>query len=329
MYDYDIVSLRKQYCETGKIENVKCDGLLPSGVVWHEPLTPLTAPVCTPYQPVLESNIEFINTKQVDDYKSIDQSTLKLSSSDLTSYGNALANASKSIKLFQPDTIIVPLCGGLRPASILYPMNNFETAMFPVPFTQGSSGKYDKIIIDEIGRNLESFLKNNVLRIGIIDTGDGGQGLRAMTKLLHQLHNEAAPQCTWFIKFFIFVEPKSANYLDQTNDVKEMVTKERFLIEREVFFVNNLIGEDVREACNYRIDWSQNGENVFEPTSFKGSLLINHPEHQEIARHDNFSDLIDLSIAKHTTNNLLTSTENLYVGDIWDLNDKLPNRFDI
>jgi hypothetical protein len=239
---------------------------------------------------------------------------VEVSTAELDSYADMITQVRAEFSLNPVDAVIVPLCGALRPASLILPMGNFDLTMLPIPFTRGSSGLHDTEILSVLGEQLAAFYKHDSLTLGILDTGIGGQSLIQMVTLLRRLHDEATPHSEWRVHCNIITASNNAGYLDNTNSVKAF-NDERFIITRKVFTTSRIVAEDLVQAIPYKVDWSNPGAGYIAPVSNSGALVIGHPGHLEIHPTEDIALSLDRQMAEATTR-ALQSEKNIFVGDI-------------
>lgn len=239
-----------------------------------------------------------------------------VSESGLTSYAEMITRIRGDFCLTSFDGVLVPLCGALRPASLLAPMGNFDLNLMPIPFTRGSSGEYDKQILNSLAQQLSPLFSNDPLRLAILDTGIGGQSLIHLVKLLRKLHDEASPTKKWSIDCAIIVSNDNLGYLDRTNNVKDQ-QNEHFLVSRTIYPTQSLICEDEHASLRYRVDWGNPSIGYIEPTQHRGAVVIQSDTQRIIVPTENIATSVDQQIARSTTENLLQE-QNIFIGNIWD-----------
>jgi hypothetical protein len=241
---------------------------------------------------------------------------IEVSQSALVSYGDMILKVRAEFGLQQVDAVVVPLCGALRPASLVFPMGNFDLTMLPIPFTRGSSGAYDNQIVSILGEHLTPLYGRDPLRLGILDTGIGGQSLIHLVSLLRRLHDDAAPYSEWNIYCNIIVSANNRGYLDKTNAVKRD-SHDRFVITRQVYPTQSLIAEDKRAAIGHVVDWGDPAAGFVEPVSHRGALVVRGTESLQIFPTHDIARSLDQKVAEATTT-VLQSGANIFLGNIWE-----------
>lgn len=297
---------------------------MPSGIVVTNALEPLSASVmCTPFIPTFDPETMTIDLMGGEELRRQFGEYFVVSPEELNSYGALLPDLQETIKRGAHDAIVVPMCGAARPAAVVSAMDNFETRLVTVPFTQGSTGMHDARILEILGEGLQPLMGRDPLSLCVLDTGKGGQGLRHMARLLRELHDTCASKRLWTVKFNVIVPENRRDYLDKTNDVKCLVT-EKFKVERQVFRAQELIGEDSKQAAGYAVHWEERGANVIQQTSTQGALIIKRQEHLEVLPEVDINAAINDKICEAVTSRLMYGPDNYFAGDIWDFNYEVP-----
>ncbi len=299
--------------------NLESPQLLPSGTFLIDHYASLETPKM--YNPSFFHELSEENPieSQVESKRSLRArygNIVTVSESSLTSYAEMITRVRADFCLTSLDGVIVPLCGALRPASLLAPMGNFDLHLMPIPFTRGSSGEYDKQILNSLAEQLSPLLSNDPLRLAILDTGIGGQSLIHLVKLLRKLHDEASPLKKWSVDCAVIVSDDNRGYLDKTNKVKDQ-QNERFVISRTIYPTQSLICEDKHESLGYRVDWGNPGIGYIEPTKHRGAVVIESDTQHIILPTENIATSVDRQIARSTTEHLLQD-QNIFIGNIWD-----------
>jgi hypothetical protein len=80
------------------------------------------------------------------------KTTQEIRREDLTSYAGVLVTAGLTIKQENCECFICPLRGAFKPSMYLERMNiiDRETPIYYIPFTQGSSGKFEETIFADL-----------------------------------------------------------------------------------------------------------------------------------------------------------------------------------
>ncbi len=310
-------------------ESVANERLMPSGVFYTEgPVAGSTPAMCNPcfFGQRNEGDPLEISFEKPRDLRARHGEIVEVSQADLDSYADMITRVRAEFSVHPFDAIIVPLCGALRPASLLLPMGNFDLTMLPIPFTRGSSGLYDAQIINVLGEQLRPFYNRDPLSLGILDTGIGGQSLIHMITLLRRLHDEATPHNEWSVHCNIIISSDNSTYLDKTNAVKASKS-ERFLITRRVFPTARIVAEDASAAIPYKVDWRNSSAGYIEPVSKSGALVVRHPDRLEVYPAQDIGRSLDRQLAEVTTRSL--RDDNVFVGDIWEpgMNEVLQQEF--
>lgn len=293
--------------------------IIPSGIFYTEGTTPSsTAVMCNPWligalKEGTPLEISFEKPKVLEARHGL---IVSVSTSELNSYAEMMIRLRADFSENRVDAVVVPLCGALRPASLLLPMGNFDLKMLPIPFTRGSSGLYDAQILNVLGEQLAPFYNRDLLRLGILDTGIGGQSLTHLVALLKNLHDEAAPHGTWDVRCNIVIAANNRWYLDSTNDVKQCKSA-RFTVSRNVFKTQSLVAEDAKAALSYEVDWGDPGGGYVHPVSHSGALVLRRPDGLEVHPTEDISRSLDRQMAEATTRALQTD-RNIFIKDIWE-----------
>lgn len=300
-------------------ESVASERLMPSGIFYTEGHAARSTPVmCNPWffgrandgEPL---EISFEKPREL---RARHGDIVEVSQVELDSYADMITQVRAEFSMNPVDAVIVPLCGALRPASLILPMGNFDLTMLPVPFTRGSSGLYDAQILNVLGEHLQPLYNRDPLTLGILDTGIGGQSLIHMVTLLRRLHDEATPHHEWTVHCNIVIASNNPGYLDNTNAVKASKS-ERFLITRKVFPTARLVAEDATAAIPYKVDWRNPGAGYIEPVSKSGALVVRHPDRLEVHPTEDIARSLDRQMAEVTTR-ALQDEKNIFLGDIWE-----------
>ncbi|MEY4699980.1 MAG: hypothetical protein RL326_167 [Pseudomonadota bacterium] len=295
------------------------DRIIPSGIFYTEGSTPTsTAVMCNPWLigALKEGTPLEISFEKPKVLQARHGEIVSASERELESYAEMIIRLRADFCEHRVDAVVVPLCGALRPASLLFPMGNFDLTMLPVPFTRGSSGLYDAQIANVLGEQLASFYNRDLLRLGILDTGIGGQSLKHLVKLLKKLHDEAAPHSAWDLRCNIITTADNRDYLDSTNAVKQAKT-ERFTVTRNVFTTQSLVGEDAKAALSYQVDWGDPGGGYVHPVSHAGALVLRRPDGLEVYPTEDIASTLDRQLAEATTRALQKDC-NLFIKDVWE-----------
>jgi hypothetical protein len=300
-------------------ESVVSERMMPSGVFMTDDPRPESTPVmCNPcfFGPADSAESIEAPPQKVRDLRQRYGEIVEVSAGSFKSYADMLTRVRADFNDLQVDAVIVPLCGALRPASFILPMGNFDVAMLPIPFTRGSSGLFDKQILNVLGEQLAPFYRCDPLKVGILDTGVGGQSMIHLVTLLRKLHDDAAPQSEWSVHCNIVIADDNLGYLDRTNDVKEQKS-ERFFISRKVFPTQNLVAEDVKAALEYQVDWGDRGAGYVHPVSSRGALVLRRPDGVEILPRENLARSLDQRLAEATTA-ALQGESGIFLRNIWE-----------
>jgi hypothetical protein len=300
-------------------DSVGNERLMPSGIFYTEGPSAWSTPVmCNPwfFNRLEEGEPLEVSLEKPRELRARHGELVSVSKEELDSYADTITRVRAEFSVNSVDAVIVPLCGALRPASLILPMGNFDLTMLPIPFTRGSSGLFDAQILSVLGEQLAPLLNRDPLTLGILDTGIGGQSLIHMVTLLRRLHDEAAPHHEWNVHCNIVIASDNRGYLDNTNAVKKSKS-ERFLITRKVFPTSRLVAEDAIAAIPYKVDWRNPGAGYIEPVSTPGALVVRHPDRLEVYPTEDISRSLDHQMAEATTR-ALRSERNIFVGDIWE-----------
>jgi len=300
-------------------ESVANERLIPSGVFYTEDPRPECVPVmCNPwfFGSLKEGESFQISLEEPRDLRARYGEIVTVFESQLDSYAEMIVRVRAEFSVNPVDVVVVPLCGALRPASLIYPMGNFDLTMLPIPFTRGSSGQFDAQILTVLGEQLSPFYSRDSLTVGVLDTGIGGQSITHLVRLLRKLHDDAVPHNTWDVRCNVVIAADNHAYLDSTNVVKQ-ARSERFTITRSVFMTENLVAEDAKAAIPYEVDWGNAGAGYINSTSHAGALVLRRPEGLEVHPTDDIARSLDHEMAKATTR-ALQNPRNIFVGDIWE-----------
>jgi len=293
--------------------------LMPSGIFLKEDPSPDYTPVmCNPwfFGSLWEEDIQKIPLKKAQELRARHGEIIEVSSTALDSYSDMITRVRADFSLYPVDAVVVPLCGALRPASLILPMGNFDLTMLPIPFTRGSSGAHDEQILRTLGEQLAPFYGRDPLRLGILDTGIGGQSLIHLVTLLRRLHDDVNPYCEWNIDCKIIIAADNVDYLDNTNVVKR-TRNERFAITRKVFPTESLIAEDAKAAISYQVDWGDRASGYVRPVHHSGALVVRRDVGLEVHPTEDVARSLDRQIAEATTRTL-QSASNLFIGNVWE-----------
>jgi hypothetical protein len=299
--------------------SVDNERIIPSGIFCTEGTTPTsTAVMCNPWLigALKEGTPLEISFEKPKALRARYGEIVSVSERELESYAEMLIRLRADFTEHLVDAVVVPLSGALRPASLLFPMGNFDLTMLPIPFTRGSSGLYDAQIVNVLGEQLASFYNRDPLRLGILDTGMGGQSLTHLVQLLKHLHDEAAPHSTWDVRCNIIIAADNRQYLNSTNGVKGCKS-ERFAVTRNAFKTQSLVGEDAKAALSYEVDWEDPGGGYVHPVSQEGALVMRRSDSLEVHPTQDIARTLDQQLAEATTR-ALQSSSNIFVGDIWE-----------
>lgn len=299
--------------------SVDNERIIPSGIFYTEGTTTTsTAVMCNPWLigALKEGTPLEISFEKPKVLEARHGEIVSVSESELESYAEMLIKLRADFSENRVDAVVVPLCGALRPASLLFPMGNFDLTMLPVPFTRGSSGLYDAQIVNVLGEQLAPFYNRDRLRLGILDTGIGGQSLTHLVQLLKKLHDDAAPRNTWDVRCNIVIAANNRRYLDSTNDVKQW-KNERFTVTRNVFKTQSLVAEDAKAALSYEVDWGDPGGGYVHPVSHSGALVLRRPDGFEVHPTQDIARSLDQQLAEATTK-ALQKDGNIFIKDIWE-----------
>lgn len=304
-------------------ESVANERLIPSGIFYTDNPTPECVPVmCNPwfFGSLKEGEPLEISLERPKDLRARYGEVVTVSATQLDSYAEMIIQLRSEFSVNPVDAVVVPLCGALRPASLIFPMGNFDLTMLPIPFTRGSSGLYDAQILTVLGEQLAPFFNRDPLTLGILDTGIGGQSLTHAVKLLRKLHDDVAPHSTWNVRCNIIIAADNRGYLDSTNAVKEC-RSERFTVTRKVFKTESLVAEDALAALSYKVDWGDPRAGYVHPVSHPGALVLRRPDGLEIHPTEDIARSLDREMAEATTR-ALQKPCNIFAGDIWDPGNK-------
>lgn len=210
--------------------------------------------------------------------------SVDLTDSDLISYAAKLAEAGNQLKRWNPDLVLVPLRGGLRPYEHLRVYCDIEGRAIWFPFT--GKEKLSEETQHMLTKAVLPFMGKAHLRIAVIDTADGGYGSFILKAILEDLHI-ADPKSHWELTYYLFV-PKRKEWADWKFRLERQSTK-FFTLKVRFFAVPTVIGEDVDAA----FATSENYKNYQRLTLESGGCLF-QIETYELPR------LLDEEIAKAT-----------------------------
>jgi hypothetical protein len=244
----------------------------------------------------------------------------QINASDLATYAESLVEMAISIKQYPADCFICPLRGAFKPALQLQKMNVMGQMEF-LPFTRGSSGEFDDLILPAVRDIIKRhYAGERIFRINIIDTAKGGQGAKKLANLLRIVRSEYKTTDLWLINFFLLHPPSAdvANIETAALGSNEEIT---FHVHRHV--VDDLLIEDWDAAIGVRVEYGVNYISIKNSLT-SGRLILVENDSVSLVDSPEMCQYIDVLIANALSAEIVTHPDLQFYRNVYE--DYFRNR---
>ncbi len=294
--------------------------LIPSGV-FAQCAVPIVSPTPEEVKTYYIRNPLF-SSKDLDSEKLIDQvspneakeffehyvkkDVRRINIPSIDNYADQLTKLGLSQNIRNAELILCPLRGGLKPGLHLELLSGIKNIK-ALPYTQGSSGKYDDAILSYLKDVIHEY---NPKTIAIVDTAQGGQGSNHLAKLLIKFKTEFKASYTELI--FHLLHTSDAN-LANINSLNKHSTSS-VKISLSLYPVDNLLFEDWDLALGIKVDFDKESYDI-KRSERSGKIIICSNINIQVIESNDLSVLTDRLLAKSLSESIESNPELYY---LWD-----------
>ena len=252
-----------------------------------------------------------IASQFIEHYKKAD--TQIINESHIEKYADELVKLGLDMKRRSFDCLICPLRGALKPTLQLKIMNATGDNIDFLPYTQGSSGKRDALIMNELQKIIEKRQNDrDNFRIAILDTAIGGQSANRLAALLTEIrkyHN----QKHWSVTFYL-LHPPIAN-IQNIEKIKSL-SNERTTFNVKRYPVDHLLVEDWDPAIGISISYLDDHIELKHSVT-TGRLILKGRDKISVIDSSEMANLMDVLIASGVSDAIRTHPLLEYSHDVW------------
>ena len=249
----------------------------------------------------------------VDQYKTSKKVRL-INASDLSKYAESLVEMAIAIKQYPADFFLCPLRGALKPTLQLHKMNIIADQIEFLPFTRGSSGEFDDIIIKELKKIIYKFdADKQTFQINVIDTADGGYGANKLADLLRIVRRDYN-KGQWLVNFFL-LHPCSGDIENIERVASKSNEKIIFNVHRHV--VDDLLIEDWDAAIGIKVE-HDTGHLIVKNGLTSGRLILVENNSVSLIDSSEMCSYIDVLFANAISDEIKSRPDFQFYRDVYD-----------
>ena len=237
-----------------------------------------------------------------------------ITEAQLIDYAQAVVNVGKAVRADRYQLIFVPLRGGLKPGTQLEVILKYSVRVEWLPYTGGSTGRNDELLIRILRDALEELAKEqSQLRIAVVDTAIGGHGAAHLAELM--LAAASVVDASGIEVTFHLIHPRE-RHPARAEGISSLTAPS---IALNVVFhpVESLLVEDWSEAIGIRIVPDDDAGLLIKKACTEGRVIIRDAEAVRVVDSEELQNVVDAYIARFVNLDILTDPKAAWHRDVW------------
>jgi hypothetical protein len=238
--------------------------------------------------------------------------------SHVIAYGERLVSVAKRLRLKGYDAFIAPLRGGLRPWVQLNIIARTLNRTLFLPFSQASSGMHRDEIYAYLGNWLRTVDADGILKLAVIDVGEGGGGSLTLAQYLKELHNYQKA-AHWEIDFYILFARRRRSFQVPPKSLGiEKLSNDDITFRLTTWNVPAVVGEDWNEAMGIKVRWTKMKPHVEFQSTAGDMVFVQRSGQSIVVKSGELHLLLDAILSKVVNEIMATDPDLPHIGDIWN-----------
>jgi len=236
-----------------------------------------------------------------------------VSRGELDSFGSCLLDMRKTLSGREYDGIIVPLRGGLKPWTQLHVLGEKSEKPIWLPYTGGSTGKFDEQIRFHLTEELKPLSDSGRLKLAVIDTAMGGNGSEHLAQLITGLHAQD-PARKWDVDFHLMC----SNEFPKLSWEIPKYSTDSIHFNPYDWRVDSLLVEDWNEAIGLQGVGFDGNQITIKPASTDGHLILKENDGTvRVLKSNELHHAVDVLIAESVSDAVRSDPLLEYERDVW------------